>query len=216
MTYRDSDALFLPARPPQHAAPVSFLRRRGSPGQLGVFGRLRRLTRQVLQLFITFVAWAAGLGLVIGSIVLVATVTAPTQPPPSLKMLPAGSSLHRVQYGTRPPSGAASKGPRYQLLAAFSGHGNRRTAHFNVKAKLQWQLRWTYTCARQADAGQFKVLRADWAAGHSTRSTGVEEHAASGHGFAWFKPSTLKHYLVVISACSWHIKVEQAAGPRPG
>jgi hypothetical protein len=210
MTNRDSDALWLPARPPQHAAPVRFLRLSGSPEQLGAFGRLRRLTRQVLQLFITLVAWATGLSLVIGSIVLVATVTAPRYAPPTIKVAPQDNFLRPVQDGGREPSGNAAKRPGQQILAAFSGHGSRRTVQFNVKARLPWQLRWTYTCARRASAGQFTVLRADMTAGREPRTTGIEEDATSGHGSAWFKPGSHQDYLVVISACSWHIKVVQA------
>jgi hypothetical protein len=212
MTNRDSDALCLPARPPQHAAPVSFLRRRGSPRQLGAFGRASRLTRQVLRLFITLVAWTAGLSLVIGSIVLVATVTAPRHAAPPVKLAPQDNSLRPVHFGERQVSGDAAKRPSYQVLAAFSGHGSRRTAQFHVKARLPWQLRLTYSCAQRASTGQFTVLRADTAAGRETHSsTGIEEDATSGHGSAWFKPSSHQHYLVVISACSWHIKVVQAA-----
>ena len=213
MNYRDSDALCLPARPPRHAAPVSFLRQRRPPRQPGLSGRTGRLTRHVLRLFITCVAWTTGLGLVIGSIALIATIAAPRQATPPMKLVPqdANSGLRSAQYGATPQSGTAAGHKGYQVLAAFSGHGSRRTAHFSVIATLPWQLRWTYTCARRADAGRFKVLRADMAAGHATRSTGIEEYATSGHGSAWFRPSSQQHYLVVISACSWHIKVVQAA-----
>jgi hypothetical protein len=165
----------------------------------------------VLHRFITFVAWTTGLGLVIGSIVLIATVAAPRQGTPPLKLVPqdAGSGLRSARYGTTPQSGTAAGHPDYQVLAAFSGHGDRTTAHFHVNARLRWQLRWTYTCASRADAGQFTVLRADMAGGRATRSTGIEEYATSGHGSAWFRPSSQQHYLVVISACSWRIKVVQ-------
>jgi hypothetical protein len=209
MTYRDSDALCLPARPPQHAAPVSFLRRRGSARQPGLFGLLGRLTRRVLRLFITFVAWTAGLGLVIGSIVLIATVAGPKQagPPPKTAPQGVGSSLRPAQYGATPQSGTAAR--HYQVLAAFSGHGNRRTKHFDVKAKLRWQLRWTYRCGRQAEAAQFVLLRADMGPGQQAITT-TEDFAASGHGLVWLKPSSHRHYLVVRSACSWHVKVVQA------
>ena len=208
MTYRDSDALCLPARAaPQHAAPVSFLRRRGSPGRPGLFSWLGRLTRRVLRLCITLVAWTAGLGLVIGSIVLIATVAGPQQAGPPPKTAPQGASLRPARYGATEQSGTTAK--HYQVLAAFSGHGNRRTAHFNVKARLRWQLRWTYRCGPQADAAQFVLLHADMGPGQQTITT-TEDFAASGHGLVWLRPSSHRHYLVVRSACSWHIKVMQA------
>ncbi|HUC23842.1 MAG TPA: hypothetical protein VMA73_14125 [Streptosporangiaceae bacterium] len=210
MTYRDSDEQCLPARPPQHAAPVSFLRRRGSPGQPGLGGWLGRLTRRGLRLLITFVAWTAGLGLVIGSIVLIATVADPQQAAPPLKLSPqaVGSSLRPARFGATSRSGTAAE--RYQVLATFSGHGDRRTAHFNVKAKLRWQLRWTYRCSPQADAAQFVLLRADLGSDQQTITT-TEDFGASGHGLVWLGPSSHRHYLVVRSACSWNIKVMQAA-----
>jgi hypothetical protein len=98
----------------------------------------------------------------------------------------------------------------YRVVAAFSGDGNRTTKHFTVKAKLPWQVRWTYSCAARADAGHFMLLRADMAANQSTLSTSVDEYAARGHGSAWLKPAGHRHYLLVVSACSWHIKVIQA------
>jgi hypothetical protein len=207
MTYRDSDAMCLPARPPQHAAPVSFLRRRGSPGPPGLFSWLGRLTRSVLRLFITVLAWTAGLGVVIGSVVLIATVAGPGQAGPPLTESPQGATLLRPQYGATPQSGTAK---RYLVLDAFSGHGNSRTRHFNVKGKLRWQLRWTYRCGRQAGAARFVLLRADSGHGQQTFRT-TEDFAASGHGLVWLRPTSLGHYLVVRSACSWQIKVVQAA-----
>ncbi len=211
MTYRDSDSLCLPARPPQHAAPVSLLRRRPA-GQLGVFGRLRRLTRQALQLFITVVAWATGLGLVIGSIVLVATVTAPRQS----TTLGARNSDSAIQRKLQ--SGGQQTGPvrgHYQVVATFSGSGDQTTRHFTVKASQRWQVQWTYRCPAEADAGptdtEFTLLRADMAAAdEATVSTAADEFAASGRGSVWLGPGTHQHYLVVISACSWHVRVKQA------
>ena len=210
MTNRDSDAFCLPARPPQHAAPVSFLRRRDSPGQLGVLGRLGRVTGQMLRLFITFVAWAAGLSLVIGSIVLVATVTAPRHAAPPIKLAPLDNTLRPVHFGAWQLSGDAARQPGYQVLAAFSGRGTRTTAHFNVQARLRWQLRWPYRCAAGADAGHFKLLRADTGPGQAPITT-IEDFATSGNGLVWLRPTGARHYLVVESACSWHIKVVQAA-----
>jgi len=224
MTYRDSDALCLPARPPQHAAPVNFLRRRPAD-HLGVFGRLRRLTRQALQLFVTVIAWATGLGLVIGSIVLVATVTAPRQSPAIGAHQDANSAIQRKiqdgehQAGVGHRTGSSRSGPvrgRYQVVAAFSGRGNQITRHFTVRARQRWQVRWTYRCAEPSDAGpadtEFMLLRADIAAADEAAvSTAAELFAASGHGSVWLSPGSHQLYLVVISACSWHIRVMQAA-----
>jgi hypothetical protein len=209
MRYRDSDALWLPARAPEHAAPVRLLRRRGSPRQPGVTGRIRKLTRQALCFFVTAIAWTTGLGLVTGSIVLIATATAPGHGGPP----PATSAPRQSEPDSVPrldPRVAASAAGDYRVLATFSGHGDRTTADFSVKARL-WQLRWTYRCTPEADAAQFTLLQADLGPGHPIVKTTTEDFTPSGRGSAWVHATGHQHYLKVISACSWHVKVMQAA-----
>jgi hypothetical protein len=196
MTYRDSDALFLPARAPQHAVPLGFPIRRRFAGLRSVFRRLRRLVRQVLQLVITAMAWAAGIGLVTGSIVLVATATAPRQ----LSARADGNALPHLT-----PHMAGS--PGYHVLAQFSGHGNRTTGQFSVRAKRRWQLQWSYSCSPKAGAAQFELL-ANLAADRAL-SPSIEEYAASGHGTVTLHATGQQHYLVVKSACSWRVNVLQ-------
>lgn len=175
-------------------------------------GWLRRLTRQALRLFITVIAWAAGLGLVIGSIVLVATVSAPRQAPSAFngQQRADSAALRPLKGGGEGTAGHQG----YRVVAAFSGHGNGTTAHFTVKARQRWQLRWTYRCAAKAAAAQadaeFMLLRANMAT-QDTINTAADEFAASGHGSVWLTPSSHQHYLMVISACSWQIQVVQAA-----
>src|SRR5215469_15469047 len=197
MTNRDSDALFLPASPPQHAAPVGFLRPRGSPGVSGWFGRVTRLA---LRLLITTVAWGTGLGLVVGSILLVAAVTAPRHSPRlSAVQRDNQNGLGRLMPHTAVSSpgehspGSLSRGvadsTSYRVVAAYSGHGDRTTKRFKVTAKLPWQLRWTYRCTPKAEAGQFTLLRGDIAAGGETLRSTTEEYGARGHGSLWFGPT---------------------------
>jgi hypothetical protein len=202
MRYRDSDELCLPARAPEHAAPVRILRRRRSPGRTRVAGRIRRVTRQALHFFITAIAWATGLGLVIGSIVLIATATAPEHAVPPGLGRGDQNSLHQLT-----PHAPVD----YRVLAAFSGHGDRRTREFSVKGSLQWQLQWTYSCAPTADAAHFTLLRADLGPGHPTIRRTTEDFARRGRGSEWLGATGHRHYLKVISACSWRVKVVQAA-----
>ena len=203
MRYRDSDASCLPARVPEHAAPVRFLRRPRSPGLPRVAAAIRRVTRQALRFFVTTVAWATGLGLVTGAIVLIATATAPEHAVPPASVLGRGDQNALPQLAPGTPVD-------YRVLAVFSGHGNGRTAKFSVKARLQWQLRWTYRCAPQADAAQFTLLRADLGPGHPTFKRTTEDFARSGRGSEWLRATGHRHYLKVISACSWRVKVVQA------
>jgi hypothetical protein len=166
-----------------------------------VAGRIRRVSRQVLQFFITALAWATGLGLVIGSIVLIATATAPEHAvPPGLGR---GDQNSVPQLTPRAPVD-------YRVLAAFSGHGDRKTREFNVKASRQWQLRWTYRCDPKADIAQFTLLRADLGPGHPTVRRTTEDFARSGRGSEWLRATGHRHYLKVISPCSWRVKVVQA------
>lgn len=206
MRYRDSDALFLPARVPEHAAPVRFLRRRSSSRQPRVARRIRRLTRQVLRFFVTALAWATGLGLVIGSIVLIATVTAPRHAVPPGSALRPGDQDSVPQLVAHAPITAA---PGYRVLDAFSGDGDRTTGYFSVKARRRWQLRWTYRCAAQADEAQFTLLQADMGPGQPIISTTTEDFTRSGRGSAWLRATGHEYYLEVISACSWRVKVVQ-------
>jgi len=199
MRYRDSDELCLPARAPEHAAPVRFLRRRNSPRRPRVASRIRRLSRQVLHFFIMAIAWATGLGLVTGSIVLIATATAPEQ-----AVAPVSGRAQQNSLAQPPHPGVS-----YRTLAVFSGHGDGRTRKFTVNARLQWQLRWTYRCAPRADAAQFTLLRADLGPGHPTIRRTTEDFARSGRGSAFLRATGHRHYLRVISACSWRVQVLQ-------
>jgi hypothetical protein len=204
MRYRDSDELCLPARAPEHAAPVRFLRRRRSPRRPRVAVRIHRVTRQALRFFIMAIAWATGIGLVTGSIVLIATVTAPEH------ALSPASGLGRGDQNSVPQA-TPHTGVDYRVLVAFSGHGDRKTREFSVKASLQWQVRWTYRCAPRADAAQFTLLRADMGPGHPTIRRTTEDFGRRGRGSAWLHATGHQYYLEVISACSWRVKVMQAA-----
>ena len=224
MTNRDSDELCLPMgaplRTPQHAAPLRFRSRVGSAGQVRSPGRARRLTRQIRRLLITTFAWATGLGLVAGAITIFAIATDPAHleqgGESSLRQsmpysAPSGGDAGAgASHSGRTHSGVAAGSRGYRLLATFSGRGGRTTKHFNVRARHTWQLRWAYRCAPQAGAGQFTLLRADVAADQPTFTTSIDETAASGHGTALLTATGRRQYLVVISACSWHVDVSQA------
>ncbi len=223
MRYRDSDALCLPPPTPQHAAPFGLRSRRRPASEGGARRPIRRLTRQLLQLIITAVAWAVGLGIVVGAIVLVVMTTAPghtilqrgptRHDPVSPRQAPYSAALGPGrEAATARSGGRAGAGPSgYRVLAVFSGRGDRTTGHFRVMARRAWQLQWTYRCPGTAGAAQFTLLRADMAAANrATLSTSIEEYAASGHGSARLTPTSNEHYLVIISDCSWRIKVLQA------
>jgi hypothetical protein len=195
MTYRDSDGWRLPARVPQHAAPF------------GYSDPLRGHTRRALRLFVTAGTWAAGLCLVIGSIVLVATAAGPGSAVPKLAAARQPSPT-AGQAGRDPAkvSGSGSTGPA-PVLAAFSGQGNRTTRHFRVRAHARWELRWSYSCPAGVADGQLVVEDAG-AAGRGGAS--IDQTGISGAGSIWLGPGKATHYLIVISTCSWSMKAVQA------
>jgi hypothetical protein len=201
MRYRDPDALCLPMRAPQHAAPMGFrASRRGPAGQLRFASRLRRLARQAVQMFVTTLAWAAGLGLVTGAIVFVAMTTGPAHNTrgnaPDSVALPPGWTGSSGSHGRKPVA--------YRVLADFTGHGSSKTAHFDVRAAREWQLKWAYRCGAQSKSGRFQLLAAD----RAILKASVQVTGQSGAGLASFKSSG-RHYLVVKSGCSWRIQVVQ-------
>jgi len=214
MTYRDPDALCLPMRPPQHAAPVGFPGRRKPAAQPHLAARLGRAVRQALQLFVTIVAWALGLGLVTGAIVLIATVTAPkhaaTGPTAAAGQSAQNSVLSPKSESILWRTAHSHPGHIGYRVVAFTGHGNRKISHFVLSARLDWQLKWTYNCrSERAATGQFKLMGADFAADNATLRTMVEVAGTSGQGSASLQAAGARHYLVVRSGCSWSIKVVQ-------
>jgi hypothetical protein len=224
MNYRDPDGWLLPSRNPQHAAAFCF----PNPA--------RRHARRALRLIVVAGPWAAGLCLVIGSIVLVATAAAPNRALPHLtaaaqRTALAAATQQRRSHGTGPvgrpgparsdsaaqrasagrqgePAGSASS---YQVLAAFTGQEDVMTRHFTVRTGVPWELQWSYACPAGLPAGQLIVEDAGGAAaGQTAAGASIDEIGIGGDGATWLNPNGTRHYLVVISTCSWTIKVVQS------
>lgn len=190
MTHPPLDAWRLPSRLPQHAAPVGF----ASPG--------RRRAHQALRLFVAAGTWAAGLCLVIGSVVLVATAAGPEHD----AGLRATSQRTSVTAGRSDPPIAMP----YRQVALFTGRGGRITRRFWVTARVPWHLQWSYSCPR----GRNGQLVVEDTSGASTGTTGlgasISDSGAAGHGTTRFDPSGRSHYLIVLSSCNWTMKVMQS------
>jgi hypothetical protein len=150
MTNRDSDALCLPVRPPQHAAPISFLGRSGSPRQPHLPGRLRRLSRQVRQLLIMTLAWATGLGILVGAVTLVAMATGSShaartqgaaphyaegtlQHPLPYAVASSAAARRTSSHSTRTQSDGKGGSSGHRLPAASAGHARTATRHLHVR-----------------------------------------------------------------------------------
>jgi|HubBroStandDraft_2_1064218.scaffolds.fasta_scaffold200279_1 hypothetical protein len=195
MTYRDSGRWRLPARSPQHASPF------------GYSAPVRRHAHRALRLFVTAGTWAAGLCLVIGSIVLVATAAGPERAQPDLTA--ARQASPRAGLASKAPAKVSGHGTTGsgQVVAAFSGRGNLTTGHFRVRPHARWELRWSYSCPAGITEGQLVVADAG-ASGHGGAS--IDQTGISGAGSIWLGPGKTTHYLVVISTCSWSMKAVQA------
>jgi hypothetical protein len=226
-TYRDPDGWPRPQRLPQHAA-APFAR--SSPHRLQASRALR-----LLGLAGT---WAAGLCLVIGAIALVASAASPGKiakvndasalgrvgavtHPPGHRARPAGRQASRTGH----PSRASHRGDREdhagrtgrtlarvagtdlpaRVIAAFAGSGSQTTRQFLVDDRARWQIQWAYSCPATISAGLLVVEDAYPGA----VSASISQAGAAGRGDTWLNPDGRTQRLVVISTCSWTMKVMQ-------
>jgi hypothetical protein len=192
-TYHDADGWPRPLRAPQHAA-----------APFGPSSPARLRAQRALRLFAAAGVWAAGLCLVLGAIVLVVAQTRPDRlaplsatTPSQVRGLETSSAGHPAN--TRPPR------PAVHQLAAFSGHGDATTRTFRTAAGPSWQIRWSYTCAPTVRAGLFVVEDA----GRRAVGANVTESGEAGHGITSLRPGARAHHLIVVSNCSWTMKVTQ-------
>jgi hypothetical protein len=222
-TFQDRNGWSTPPRAPLHAAP--------QPATASTAG-LR--ASRALRLFATAGVWAAGLCLVVGLLVLVASAVSPGR---ATRLATDSSPAGR---GASPPDPAASRdgdhqagdrasssrthaaGPRdgqspdpprtdgraasaSRRVAKFSGQGDLTTPAFTVSAKGDWQIAWSYRCPATLPVGVLVV--ADAAPG--TVGATINESGSSGRGDTWLHADGRRHRLVVISTCSWTMKVTQ-------
>jgi hypothetical protein len=264
---RDPDDWATPSRGPRHAAPPFRLRAplrllvwlctqpfrvTGPLRTGGLLGAARAFrpaassgqrapelrARRALRLFGALGVCAAGLLLVAGLLVLVASFGAAGRP------LAAGSSLasdgHRATTGrdgdrrsgrsAQQPSGTVGSvgdgsraggpdragaggrdlpggrpGPPARPIASFAGYGDVVTRLFAVSTNADWQIVWSYRCPASVPAGLLVVEdAAPGAVGAAISASGT-----SGRGDTWLDPDGRSHRLVVISTCSWTMKVTQ-------
>jgi hypothetical protein len=161
--------------------------------------QLRRQAHKALRLFVTAGTWAAGLCLVIGALVLVASA--------------AGHAGHAAtEAATRNTARHADQRERQlgqpggsQAIATFAGHGNQTTRQLPAST-ARWHVQWSYRCAAGTTNGMLVV----GAAGAATEGAGVDVTGTSGHGSAWFGPvAGHSHRLIVISTCNWRLTAIQ-------
>lgn len=213
MSYYDPDGWPTPQRAPQHA--------------VATFGRSRDFRRQAhlgLRLVATAGTWAAGLCLVVGSIVLVASAASPSRIAPvttasSARQMDGHGGAAEIrkprtvgrfgrpgsQGGARPSAHASRTTAVVRLVAAFSGHGDQTTRSFVIDGATRWLIQWAYTCPASVAVGLLVVE----AAAPTAIGADISQSGPAGHGETWLAPGGRTHSLVVISTCSWTIRVMQ-------
>lgn len=215
--HHDSDGWPRPLRAPLYAA---------APFASSSPGRVR--ARRALLLFMTAGTWAAGLCLVVGSVVLVASQAKPgrlaqisaassTRADAGQRRAPAAHAPLQVTSRPSPSPARAGRPARHShaqtgrpagsadVIAVFSGDGNQTTRTFDTRASAAWQIQWSYTCPAAIRVGLFVVEDA----GPGATGASISQSAAAGHGATWLNPSGSAHELIVISTCSWTMKVTQ-------
>ena len=206
--YHDSDGWPRRLRAPQHAA---------APFGPAPLARLQ--THRALRLFVTAGTWAAGLCLVIGAIVLVVSAASPgkvaTTSATSAEHLTAGSlndGRPRAAASGRPHVSASRPAPDHgrsgsppHLIVRFAGYGDETTREFHIHSATRWQIQWAYTCPARMRTGLLVVEDA----APSSVGASISEAGTAGRGATWLPASARQHRLVVISTCSWTMKVWQ-------
>ena len=92
--------------------------------------------------------------------------------------------------------------PRQHLIATFVGNGDTNTRRFRTPST--WFVRYRYNCSGFGQSGNFIVNE-----NGSLTDTNVSVNglAKTGHGrsYAHFDPG--RHFLGILSECSWKIRV---------
>jgi hypothetical protein len=221
-THRDPGGW--PGRPrsPQHAA-----------APVGLASPARLQAQRALRLFRTAGIWAAGLCLVIGALVLVLpgsssgrmgrlTMESSSQPNAGHSAAasnrigrsanqPARGPSKQASVRSRPAPGAndsrhSRHGSSSQLIAAFAGRGDKTTPQFGLSGRTVWQIKWSYSCPPGLPLGLLLVEDAT----PGTAGVRISQSGTAGQGDTVLSPDGRIHRLVVISTCSWTMKVMQS------
>jgi hypothetical protein len=97
------------------------------------------------------------------------------------------------------PAAAAAKA---RTVDTFKGSGDERTRRFWVTST--WKLSYQFSCKSFGDAGNFIV----WEDGGSDfNGVEVNDLAMSKTASTWAYDDAGRHYLQIISECSWTLKI---------
>jgi hypothetical protein len=92
-----------------------------------------------------------------------------------------------------------------RVVVSFAGHGGTTTREFSLRTGARWQIYWSYSCPPSLPAGLL-VMQDALPGGIGAA---ISEAGTSGQGDTWLSPDGQNHRLIVISTCSWTLKVMQ-------
>lgn len=129
---------------------------------------------------------------------------------PSARTLSASSAANAKPASVSPDGRQPTAVPANPVLqagrtvASFAGLGPRASGPFTIPVPGTWGLRWSYRGCPSNRAGAFAVGETQTSAGGAVR---LSESAASAEGISWFRGDAGTHRLVVVSRCSWKLRV---------
>jgi|HubBroStandDraft_1064217.scaffolds.fasta_scaffold172441_1 hypothetical protein len=101
----------------------------------------------------------------------------------------AKAAAHRFQVGA--------------TVASYQGNGSARHERFLVRGIGNWGISWNFSCAKPG-TGSFGVSEADSKAADEIELTA---YGPNGHGLSWNSHDPGDHSLVIVSNCSWVVRV---------
>jgi hypothetical protein len=124
---------------------------------------------------------------------------------------PTGDRSKRAPVRGRPAPGPSD--PSHvrhrrssQLIATFAGRGDKTTPQFSLSGRTTWQIEWSYSCPPGLPLGLLVVEDATT----GSASASISQAGTAGNGNTLLSPDGRTHRLVVISSCSWTMKVKQS------
>lgn len=203
---RDNEWLGLARR--SHRSDRSAHPHRHHPESLLPGGGRQNLPRG-LRLALATGALLAGFGLVIGMVAL--ALAAGGAPVPGAPV-PGASAASHPRTSSAAHASPTPSPLHFQpgaILTSLHGTGTQSSRAFHVPSPGTWGLAWSYYGCPDNDPGVFTVGETRTTADHSLRITGS---AGSDHGTTWFRDDPGWHSVVIVSRCSWRLKI---VTPRP-
>jgi hypothetical protein len=110
---------------------------------------------------------------------------------------------HGHRHGKDTAKAAAHRFQVGATVASYQGNGSARHERFRVRGIGNWGISWKFSCPKPR-TGSFGVSEAD---GEAADGTELTAYGPNGHGLSWRSHDPGDHSLVIISSCSWVVRV---------